>query len=102
MSFSYLLAAAAFISLPLDAAAQTTKLQPDPSQANASVPEASYSSAFERYQVAADEQGTPDKTWRAANNEVEKLRGHAGHIDAASTAPASPAPTTPAEHGKQH
>ncbi|RJG03504.1 hypothetical protein D3878_19465 [Noviherbaspirillum sedimenti] len=79
-------------SLPFAAIAQQTPQKPDPLAANAPVPASTYVSAFKNYQAAADEQATPDKAWRAANDEVAKLGGHAGHIKS----------DAPADHGKHH
>lgn len=53
----------------------------------------------------ADDQASPDKAWRAANDEVGRLGGHAGHIGGnAEAAPASSAPVQPApmHHGHRH
>ncbi|RJG05057.1 hypothetical protein D3870_02610 [Noviherbaspirillum cavernae] len=86
-------------SLPFSAAAQQKQHQSDPADADASVPATAYESAFKNYQTASEEQESPDKAWRAANNEMEKLRGHAGHVNGGA-----PAPTRemPAHHGGHH
>jgi hypothetical protein len=76
--FSLALAAGvAFASLPLAAAAQS---QPPsaPQDAQAPVPAATYRSAIAGYRPAAEEDATPDQTWRAVNEKVGKAGGHMG------------------------
>lgn len=89
-------------SLPFAAIAQQAPQKPDPLSAAAAVPASTYVSAFKDYRAATDKQATPDRAWRAANDEVARLGGHAGHVR--SDAPASSAPTqsAPAVHGKHH
>ncbi len=61
--------------LPLAAAAQS---QPAPQEAQASVPATTYRSAFAGYRPAAEDDATPDQTWRAVNDKVGKAGGHMG------------------------
>lgn len=104
--------------LPLVATAQQDSsrelLQPGPLEASAPVRAPSYASAFKDYRAAADSQDAPDQAWRAANDEVGRLGGHAGHIrknaesspvaQVSSPAPARmmPMPVRPMGHGKHH
>ena len=74
------LAVGMLMSMPFAAAAQQTAKQPDPIDANAAVPASPHESAFKNYRAATDEQASPDKAWRAANEEMTKLGGHAGHM----------------------
>lgn len=107
MSFAHWLAVAALASMPLAAIGQQYQQKHHPANpidANASVPASSYESVFKNYKAAADEQESPDKAWRAANDEMAKLRGHAGHIKGDPTASSAPTPLQekPADHGKHH
>lgn len=104
MSFANWLTVAALAMLPFTAVAQQKLKEADPTDAKAAVPAPAYQSVFKNYKAAADEEASPDKTWRAANDEMAKLGGHAGHIKdspGASSAPA-PAQAMPADHGKHH
>lgn len=96
-------------SLPFAGMAQQVPQQPNPLDANATVPASTYESAFKKYQpAAAEEEASPDKAWRAANDEVGQLGGHVGHMKgeatASSSSPASstPAQAAPMDHGKHH
>jgi hypothetical protein len=104
MSFAHWLIVAALASVPFAAVAQQIQNHAGPSDANAPIPASTYESAFKNYKPAADEQEPPDKRWRAANDEVRKLGGHAGHVEDNSTAPSArtPAPAMPAHHDKHH
>jgi hypothetical protein len=46
-----------------------------------------YLSAFKSYRPSVDENDTPDKVWRSANDEAGKLGGHVGHIRGYTTPP---------------
>ena len=61
--------------LPLAAAAQSPSA---PQEAQAFVPATTYRSAFTGYRPAAEEDATPDQTWRAVNEKVGKAGGHMG------------------------
>lgn len=96
--------------LPLSSSAQNQEADPAaPTQGAAP----HYESAFRNYQAAADSGETPDKAWRAANDQVARLRGHAGHLrnagpreGASPAAPAvpepAPTPAPPAGHAGRH
>ncbi|WP_194711981.1 hypothetical protein [Noviherbaspirillum soli] len=112
MSFSYWPKVAALALLPLAAMAQQAQ-QAGPADPNASVPASQYVSAFRDYRAVADGQGSPDETWRAANQAVANQDPHAGHMAAPHTASqavapaasplAAPAPADPhAGHGSHH
>ncbi|WP_426076773.1 hypothetical protein [Janthinobacterium sp. PSPC3-1] len=64
--------------LPLAAFAQAPA--PAPHDAQASVPSIVYRSAVDSYQPAAEEEATPDQTWRAVNRKVGDAGGHMGHM----------------------
>lgn len=90
MSFVHWFAIAAFAAAPAALAGQEKRQQPDPADPAAEVASFTYRSAFSGYQPARDEQESPDKTWRAANEEIGRLGGHAEHIK--GSAAVSPAP----------
>lgn len=73
--------------------------RPDPSDPKAAVPARPYESAFKGYRRYID----PDiASWRGVNDEVGRLKGHAGHLPKSSPAVrAKPAADTPAQgnHG---
>jgi hypothetical protein len=97
--------------LPLSSNAQDKRSDPtDPTQ-TAVVPH--YESAFKNYQAAANLGEISGEAWRAANDQVARLRGHAGHVGdvephkaASPSAPAmpksAPTPTKPAGHASHH
>lgn len=103
MSFSHRLAVAALALLPLAATAQQKHQQLNPADANVAVPASAYESAFKSYQAAADEQESPDKVWRDANDAMQSLGGHAGHAKEPATSNPSSASAADAHqdhHGK--
>lgn len=85
---------------PLAALAQQAPEQQRPQDAGAAVPALSYVSAFDGFQSAVSaEQPSPDKVWRAANQQVANTgEGHDGHAGHAAPAPQAeaPAPKAPA------
>lgn len=90
MFFSYSFVVGVLALMPLAATAQQTQ-QPHPADANAAVPAFGYTSAFNNYRSTPEGQDAPDKVWRFANKEMERLGGHAGHMkDTGSTTVASP------------
>jgi hypothetical protein len=99
MSFVHWLAIATLASIPFAAFAQQEHSPTDPAHASATVPASTYLSAFTNYQSIKDEQASPDKTWRAANDAAGKLKGHAGHMKDDSTASAPE--VAAAERGKR-
>lgn len=68
----------AFLAAPFVALAQPTPGTAGPSDPGAAVTPIVYESVFTRPAQAA-EQATPDKLWRAANEEVAASSAHAGH-----------------------
>lgn len=68
--------------LPLAASAAgpaaSTPTPSAPQEAQASVPATTYRSAFAGYRPAAEDDATPDQTWRAVNDKVGKAGGHMG------------------------
>jgi hypothetical protein len=105
MSFSHWFTVAALALLPAmlppAASAQQPLQQPDPADANAPVPASGYVSAFKNYRAAADEKASPDKVWRAANEEVQSQGEHAGHMKDPGPGNASPATKADALEGQQ-
>jgi hypothetical protein len=89
MSYLHSIAIFATTSLALAASAQQ-KPPADPANAAATVPSVQYRSAFSDYRTTQDSQEMPDKAWRAANELMEKLGGHGGHITSATEPPAVP------------
>lgn len=88
---------------PFAATAQQKTQQPNPLDANAPVSVSTYTSAFKNYQAASNEEEvSPDKTWRAANDEVGKLGGHGGHIKNDAAGAPTPATSAPVDHSKHH
>jgi hypothetical protein len=103
MTRKHWVAVGALASMSFVAAAQQAPDRPNPLDANAAVPAASYQSAFDNYQRASrDEQPSADKVWRKANDEVAKTDLHLAHAaQEAVTAPA-PAKAPPVDHSKHH
>jgi hypothetical protein len=85
--------------------AQPAQARPNPVDANATVPLVSYRSAFDTYQRASsEEQPSPDKVWRQANEEVAKSGAHSGHAMPPQSSPVPPAApkAPPTDHSKHH
>lgn len=85
------------------ALAQTPVARPDPADPRLSGPPPATESAFAGYRSFRDE---PPADWRAVNDEVRGLGGHAGHVrDAAAPADrgdrAAPKPAA-ANPGEKH
>lgn len=96
MSFSHWISVAALAVLPLAATAQQPQRQPNPADANAFVPTSTYVSAFKNHHAGTDELASPDKLWRAANEEVQTEGGHAGYeMPSAPGRQSQPQPATP-------
>jgi hypothetical protein len=101
MSSSHWITVAVAALMPLAATAQQTQ-QFNPAEADAPIPTAGYVSAFEGYRTTPDEQVSPGKAWRAANEAVKSNDAHAGHgsmppMGAAASVPkaGNPAADTP-------
>lgn len=75
---SLALAAGLALAAPLAAAAAPAPSAAAPQDAQAPVPAATYRSAFAGYRPAAEDDATPDQTWRAVNEKVGKAGGHMG------------------------
>lgn len=80
MSSKKWLALAAWAILPLAAAAQEKHSSASQGSAAISGGSMGYQSAFADYRPFNEEAAMPDKLWRAANDEMGSLGGHAGHI----------------------
>lgn len=95
----------ALAALPLAAAAQPqvqVQSKPAPQEAQAAVPATTYRSAFAGYRPAAEEDATPDQTWRAVNEKVGKAGGHMGMMKMEGHKMPMPGPDArPAQH-QQH
>lgn len=90
MSSKQWLVVAAWVFLPLAASAQQKQPEFSPLDPSAPVNATRYESAFQTYRPASDESQTPDKVWRAVNDEVEKLGGHAGYMKDSGSQPSAP------------
>lgn len=77
MPFSYRIAVAMLAALP---AAAIAEQKAGPADATAASAAAAYESVFKSYRGATEEQESPDKAWRAANEMVGKLGGHSGQM----------------------
>ena len=77
--FSLALAAGVALAVPLAASAVApAQSVAAPQEAQATVPATSYRSAFDGYRPAAEDDATPDQTWRALNQKVGDAGGHMG------------------------
>jgi hypothetical protein len=82
---------AAVLALPPLAAAAQQAQQADPADAGMPVPAPAYVSAFNNYLTIADEPGSPDKRWRAANAQVRDQDTHADPMTMPGTDTGEPA-----------
>ena len=73
-----LLACAVLPPAALAAAPVPAQSAAAPQEAQAPVPATSYRSAFDGYRPAAEDDATPDQTWRALNRKVGDAGGHMG------------------------
>lgn len=91
MSFPHWIAVAMLAALPMAAIAEQAT-QAGPADATGGSTAAAYESVFKSYRSATEEQESPDKAWRAANEMVGKLGGHSGHMEQGNDAdPSQPA-----------
>ncbi|WP_426070363.1 hypothetical protein [Janthinobacterium sp. DSP2-3-3] len=100
--------------LPLAASAASpaasTPAPSAPQDVQAPVPATTYRSAFAGYRHAAEDEATPDQTWRAVNEKVGKAGGHMmkmeGHkMDGHKMPTDKPSPkpaAQPAQPAQQH
>lgn len=76
---SLALAAGVALAVPLAASAVApVQSAAAPQEAQAAVPATTYRSAFDGYRPAAEDDATPDQTWRALNRKVGDAGGHMG------------------------
>jgi hypothetical protein len=101
MSLSNWMAVAIVAGLPLVAAAQDKTKKTDPANPDEAVPTAVYESAFKNYQPMKESSESPDKIWRAANDEVGRIGGHVGSIKEETSPQESPALATPSQKEAQ-
>ena len=73
--FSLALAAGVALAAAAPASAQSVVA---PQEAQAPVPATQYRSAFDGYRPVAEDDATPDQTWRALNQKVGDAGGHMG------------------------
>lgn len=110
MSFAHRTAVAVMAAIPLLAKAQAA----DPANPAANVAAPRYNSAFKAYQPFTETGEAPGQGWRAANEEMARLKGHVGHINEAGAREAAPSassslpkdapkpPAPPSSHGMHH
>jgi hypothetical protein len=90
-------------SMSFAVTAQQASERPNPLDANAAVPAATYKSAFDNYQrVSGEPQPSADKVWRMANDEVAKRRPHTGHGIEPTDAGPPPEKAQAFDHGIHH
>lgn len=109
MSSNKWLALAAWALVPVAAIAQQDHSRYSSSQPAVSGSTPGFQSAFADYRPFGDDSSTPDKVWRAANEEMGVLGGHAGHMKDAPESAAASAPERAAvtrsgsmDHSKHH
>ena len=83
MSIAPWMVIAALAILPLAVSAQNQPKAADPAEPGAPL---LYESAFASYQTSSESVQSPDKNWRAINDEMGRLGGHAGHTKEAAAA----------------
>jgi len=90
----------ALLALAAGSVAAQQKPRPDPADPAAPTAPGTYRSAFEGYRPFADAEV---ERWREANEEMQRLGGHVGHVPGALTPRAAPAPAAKppahADHG---
>jgi len=84
--------------------AQLSLPEMNPAASSLSGAQPAYQSAFEQYRFAPEQKQSPDKVWRAVNDELGGLKGHVDHIkDTPANTPAkSPASMSHGGHGMHH
>jgi hypothetical protein len=112
MSIAYYLSIVVLTAAPMIVVAQTQS-PVDPAEVAAAVMPQEYKSAFQDYRPMVDAGEAPWQNWRAANDEVGRIGGHAGYMPSAQDADANTAapkdvsaewlPYTPhSEHSGHH
>jgi hypothetical protein len=106
MSFVRCMAFAMLAAASLAAVAQDDtppRIAADPADPAGAAAPLSYASAFRNYLKASGQEEIPDNAWRAANDEVRRLGGHAGQAQARAPEPTSSTPpSAPPGHGHHH
>lgn len=84
--------------------AQSSPPEMNPAAPPLSGAQPAYQSAFDQYRFAPEQKQSPDKVWRAVNDELGGLKGHVDHIkDVPSKTPAKPsASMSHGGHGMHH
>lgn len=88
MSIAFYLSTFILVATPL-AVAAPTQSPSDPTEAAAAVKPYEYKSAFQDYRSMAENGDAPGTIWRAANDEVGRIGGHAGIMRSAQDADAN-------------
>lgn len=99
MSHLHWMAIATLTALSAAATAQDTVRTDDPTNPAALASRFRYESVFGNYQQMTEENETPDKAWRKANQEMGQLGGHAGHMKGVS-GPSSVSSGSEASHAE--
>lgn len=104
MSLGRWMAIAMLVAASVAATAQENSRAADPADPTAAAAPYRYESAFSRYQPMLETEESPAQAWRAANDEMGKLGGHAGHLEGTEAAAdrVNPAPPGQAHHGMDH
>lgn len=93
MSLIRWMAIATLVVAPVAVAAEENTRPMDPSNPAAKSASFAYESALSSYWSMPADEEAPKNVWRAANDEMAGLGGHAGHLKGAAGA-ASPVPQT--------
>jgi hypothetical protein len=110
MSIAFYLSAFVLAATPLAVSAQAP-FSSGAADAHVAVMPFEYRSAFDGYQSMMEERDAPGILWRTANEEVERIGGHARYMrsaqdtaaNASADSPAEWSPVTPhAGHGGHH
>ncbi len=100
------MAIATLVTAPIAVTAQEKPPTIDPAAPTAATSSYHYESVFSRYQPMLETEDIPEKTWRAANDEMGKLGGHTGHAKATAPLPptqyGNPSSSSHANHNMDH
>lgn len=99
MSTSRSMAAAIAGLLPSLTMAQALPPHPSPADPTAPITKQAYESAFLDYQRFTEPAQAPATQWRAANDEMGRLRGHAGHMKEAGDGMSDTGQPSGSHHG---
>jgi hypothetical protein len=109
MLHRFWLALAAFSVTPFALATNEDAGVVNPTSPAAPTPSFQYKSVLDSYQPIAEDDATPGKRWRTANEEVARIGGHAGYMKIQQASPqvsrqqespaAEPAASAPSHHG---